>query len=1343
MSTDNSYAKFGVRLAEARAQAGITKQGELAKQIGISQQSVSRWEAGTSRPSLQQITKIAAVVNMEVDELAELAGYVSRQTVTFDRPFPFENLSPESFERFTADLVQGLFPGAEVYRAGGQGHTQAGIDVTAVLVDGRRKFTFQCKQAAAFGPKKVKLAIEADITASDQKFLVLSRVASPDARAVVEATSGWTLWDRDDLSRKIRQLPLEDQRRLVRIYFAGQYEALLGLPAAGHWETVDEFFSPFLAGDKLFTHAWNLVGREQLVESISAALASKKVDIILLAGAGGNGKTRILKTLVDRFAADHPGTKIRVASATMEITKASLEELGAGDLLLVIDDAHDRADLQAVFAFVASRTAPTKLVLAARPYGVEHIRAQASKYSFSDPKYFPHFDIPSLSIEDAENLARQVLERLNGPIEMARPVAEFTYDCTLATVIGARIVAEDGIHPAHMHSEHRFRQTLFGRFEDIVAGHLASREDGNQIRKILGFLALVQPVAIDDTLLLSAIESVENISVVEASRTLKLLVEAGVLFRRGPKYRLSPDILGDYLIEHHFEGLDGRSNGLAEQYFDAIPDRYIENLLLNMGRIDWRRTGKTDDSPLLDGIWGKLRPTSEYSDPHLKAVEAVAYYQPARALAFIEQLIRERRFIDQLPDIAKYAGYTEAHFRRSLECLWEMGRTDTRELGSHPSHPVRVLKELAEPSPGKPLWILVGVVDFAVAMAQDPGAWSRPHTPFDVMAGALQTEDFTSVFSKHQWSMTPYFVDPDTVADIRAKVIESLLASLGSDINRKALGAAATLGDALRRPIGLLGAQPDANLLKKWDTEIVKTLKHLRNVMDAQPTSHVVQAELGRVIAYHEAHGSPEVRIAAKAVREALPSDLNARFERLVTDGYGHEDMRHVDIDDHDKRWNAFIDQTLSEMIVTYSSAVDLLDLIEQRVLEAEANRQSTTVEVPVIRLIEQMDGFAAAVIAGVVSRKVKRLARFAAQALSKIFRDSPDVARGHIAEFLSSGRPDLKFAAASAYDARNAHEAGQFGAIDIVYIEQLLADEDEDVLVATLRAVRRLSEFNRELALKFLRKANIVSANVANEFATAFTFGKHIPLAVLKQEDIERLLTRLEPLPELEGYWLDQLLAEISEVYPRPLASFFMRRVERASTPAAERMRPCNHGPWRHQPLRFKKSPEGPIVMQEIAAWMRANLERQGLFTYHARNLFNAMFAPFDQTVVAFLSSWLASTGEKVDIETIAMILREADRDFIFEHESFVVALMDRAQQFGQETLRMMGSELFCSAISGVKSGTSGQPFQQDISLNEQAQAALCRLPRFSPAYELYESLRQHATREISRALQDADDDR
>ena len=76
--------------------------------------------------------------------------------------------------------------------------------------------------------------------------------------------------------------------------------------------------------------------------------------------------------------------------------------------------------------------------------------------------------------------------------------------------------------------------------------------------------------------------------------------------------------------------------GYAERVFDATGEAYLENLVVNLGKLDWRRSnGDASNSRLLDGVWAKLVPTHEYGDPHLKAVLGVAFYQPVRALKFV------------------------------------------------------------------------------------------------------------------------------------------------------------------------------------------------------------------------------------------------------------------------------------------------------------------------------------------------------------------------------------------------------------------------------------------------------------------------------------------------------------------------------------------------------------------------------------------------------------------------------------------------------------------------------------------------------------------------------------
>ena len=58
--------------------------------------------------------------------------------------------------------------------------------------------------------------------------------------------------------------------------------------------------------------------------------------------------------------------------------------------------------------------------------------------------------------------------------------------------------------------------------------------------------------------------------------------------------------------------------------------------------------------------------------------------------------------------------------------------------------------------------------------------------------------------------------------------------------------------------------------------------------------------------------------------------------------------------------------------------------------------------------------------------------------------------------------------------------------------------------------------------------------------------------------------------------------------------------------------------------------------------------------------------------------------------------------------------------------------------ARTGLKSGTAGQPFPQDIACRDRAKEVLESLPRYSVAYELYDGLRRDAEIEIKRQLED-----
>jgi transcriptional regulator with XRE-family HTH domain len=67
---------LGRRIATARADAGIKSQTELARRLGVTKSAVSEWEKDKSKPSTQNLARIAQLTSKGFDWLA--TGRTSR-----------------------------------------------------------------------------------------------------------------------------------------------------------------------------------------------------------------------------------------------------------------------------------------------------------------------------------------------------------------------------------------------------------------------------------------------------------------------------------------------------------------------------------------------------------------------------------------------------------------------------------------------------------------------------------------------------------------------------------------------------------------------------------------------------------------------------------------------------------------------------------------------------------------------------------------------------------------------------------------------------------------------------------------------------------------------------------------------------------------------------------------------------------------------------------------------------------------------------------------------------------------------------------------------------------------
>ena len=844
---------------------------------------------------------------------------------------------------------------------------------------------------------------------------------------------------------------------------------------------------------------------------------------------------------------------------------------------------------------------------------------------------------------------------------------------------------------------------------------------------------------------MALVEKLEGIESHDTSRLFKLLTESGVLFKRGARYRLSPDVLADYIIEATCVGPGGKSTGYAEKAFDASDDRLIQALLLNLGKLDWRLSnGDASNSNLLDGVWAKLKPTSEYADPYIRSVQAMAFYQPLRAITFGEGLIRQHKFTNQLAEIFKYAAYNLSYLPRACAALWHLGKDDGRKLHQHPNHPIRVLAELCEVQPNKPLIYNKAVVEFGLSLATNPGEWEHCYTPLDILSAIFKTEGHTTTSQNHTLTFSPFTVAPKAVMKLRQQVLDLVIALLSDPNPRVAARAAAAIGDALRYPMGLFNAKISNPLRAEWTKLFCKTLESVEQAVKQNKYDTLVLVGIAKAVSWHATYSRSETAKYAKRVRDALSTSLDYRALASLIDGYGSE-FRRFDAKNYEALLEKHHAKLANDLVAAYPVGEDLRRYIAAQLdhIRKASTEASASPYVLYRTLLRTSTSLVRATINDALANPLSRTARFAADALLTTWLNDVDEARKAAEAFLCSGNDELVAHIGRAIAALD-FQRPDYGRTEFEFVKALVASDKVSIVSAGIAAIRSVSRAHPDEAMELARLVNIGGSHrLADELLCLFTFGADLPFSRLAETDLDLIFDKLMAVPELEGHWIETFLANTSKAFPEKTLKFFMNRVEKAATDTTWKYRPVNHGPYIHVPLQFKDGPSYGSLLASVVGWMAKcsyEQEQKVLFRYRSRELFEAAFGDFDDEVIQFIVRW-SETADEAAFELIANVIQEAPHTFVFTQVPLVVNLLARAQQVGAETYKAIISALYSCAIGGMRSGTAGEPFRRDIEAKKECEKILADLSKFSPAFDLYDGLLKNAESEIKLALRDREE--
>jgi transcriptional regulator with XRE-family HTH domain len=1334
MVNPSQYRPLAERILSARVALGIGTQAELAHQLGTSQQTVSRWEAGTSRPRANEISKLAAVLRVDVTELSRAAGYGPEVvTVSFDRLLPLSTLLPESFEYFCLDLLATYFQGKGiVHPAGKTGHKQYGIDIEVVLADGD-VHSYQCKREANFGPEKVKRAIKAQTIAAKKKHILLSRVASPDARAETKRARGWDLWDQVDITRIFRTLPKREQVRIVDIYFPAQRFSLTGELSPGPWQTVETFFAPQLAEGRIFNQRWELVGRTVELDGLARTFVDRNVIAVSLIGRAGEGKSRILLAAIDAFASLYPGVRVVVASPTEEITAKGLEDLGTGEKLVVVDDVHDRSDLVQLVRYAADSRSQARLLLVYRPYWSDVVQRELAHYGLTG-NLTKSITLSKPTKQDGIDLATQVLAKCGAPIGSAVAIAAVAYDSPLAVVVGAQIVASEGVHPELFGSNEAFRATVLKHYEKVIAQGIAQGKDQERVYAILRILALIQPVVPDDKHLMDLLARIEGIEVADASRLVRILVEAGVLFKRGAKCRLSPDLLADSIIESACITSSGASNGYAEKVFASSIPEYSEHVLLNLGRLDWRRNeGDTTASTLLDGLWSQLAWEDDYVNAQVKAAAAAAYFQPRQALALARRLISEGHGQDEdVCRIVHAATYHLSHVSDACSVLWEAGQNDVRPTHRHPYHAIRLLTELGTPDPRKPVEFIEAVVDFALSLLDYPESWKGAYTPFDVVKGALATEGhFTSAATSRQITLSMYTVQREKVQRVRQRIIDRLLSSLSHANEHCAFLAARHIADALHGPVAANPGDPEP-----WADEFSETLQRIDTVLDEVKISAPVLLKVAASVHWHASYGSDRTQAPARRILFRLNRDLATRTVRAFMDAWG-TDTWPLEEEPGRPQHEVDIDVLCCELGEQYPEPAQLAQFLHDRledIARATGSSEEGHVQLFLSKLLQSNVSLARHLVQAYLTGESSRLSPHAGRAIGVMLTSTREEASSLIQGMLAESDTHLQVVAEGYLFSAN---LAPYAELDVIALKRIFTSHEGKVLRCAPHIAHDIARNDKRLAIELLTSVDMeLALRWGHDFFMWIVHEETIPFNLIADDELQRLITGLRYASRLDDYWVNAFLKKAIRRAPRDVIELAMARIDDAIATDDWGKQPLGGVLNDRDALDLMALPQGPALLRGLLDWA---LDRIGDYKFNHRfaELVMSLCSPYGADCIAITEDWLIGGTDK-HFKVISAILNNAGPRFIYANEGFIARVLNVARAISRKTHKDLSSTIFLASISGVRSGAPGKPFAADLELKEMAERRLALLARSDPTFELYRQLHIHAAKEIDRQLEE-----
>ncbi|GGZ55576.1 ATP-binding protein [Streptomyces subrutilus] len=1121
------------------------------------------------------------------------------------------------------------------------------------------------------------------------------------------------------------------------------------------WVLPDDYLSQVNKGP-IYTHRWQLVGRAQTMDTLVPFAQHDQGGIAFLVGRGGVGKTKIVTSLCEALRGTTSGVEVRLLDTRSVISPGAFRNLpSTSNLLVIVDDAHDSAlPLGQIVSGVRSVNGSANVLLSLRPYGMTHARralAQAGVHVSETTVV----EIGDLEFQEALSLAGEILNEA-GKFHAPR-LAAAARDCPLLIVTGAALINGGALDPRRFEGDEQLHVELTGRLAEALTSYSAPEQVPQEL---LYALAAFQPVRLAEPEVRTSLEALTGLTFDLCAQHLTTLEHAGVVLSRNTAVRLVPDLLGDALLiraaRHHGTGLP---TGYLARAMKAAQGSALTNLVVNAGRVDWQQQQGTDAGVLIEPLWEQIAAAFRTTDAReqvsiLEIVAKVAFFQPRRALDLAAWAVENpcapvtaevgfgfaHTWTDTdvrhaLASVLRAAAHHPSFLPQAATLLWGLGRDDSRLTPQHPSHPLRILEELA----GYTRW---GPTEYQRILVAQVERWLTRapitpsiHQPLKVLAPLLATDGHDEMWTPATWSLSfrPYVLEPaPEVLDIRGQVLDLAFAELGNPQIERASAAISLVGDALGLPRGSFGLMVSDSMREPWIPHLVSVVDRLRRYIVEHVLPPAILVAVRTELHWLARYGPDDARRAAKDALHAIPASPENELARALhggptdpasfpeySDWLAARDVLFSNVR------NALVDWTDSQVVLCINSLFGE----ENRVFGADSGRARPFIWT----LVTHRPSIGEAVCEQALATPDSSLTSLVSVALAAMGQAASGRAVLWGRTLMNSGNTQLTREAAHAFGIQRGR--GDLVEDEADLLRELAAHGDSIVRRATRGAVRAIADQHKELAVELLTASPAVEVADLEEFARALAGPPFSPLgwSDLSEDQQGAFLTALTAVPSIEGYDIGRFLAELARTEPFTVVELLQSRVELYSHEQSAGYSPLPFA-WHVSPP-FRDHDDFTALLRQIRDWLAAD-PNSALRHYLGAKLFALVAGSYDARVVETIDEWL-DDSDPVKIKVTAALVSKAPRTLVWDAE-FVRRCLRAADRHGDASLNRMRNALHSAVITGMRSGTPGQPFPEDVEEHAKATELADRCAKASVEEQFYRDIAESALRRV----QDESDD-